>query len=139
MLKTPGWDAHTQLFLKGAVAYYIAVFGLVERYGEADRLSSEVVAQDPSDANVDTRGCVLAMMGAGLEAVPMLKRGLIGIDELGLGDEELGWCHSFLAKAHLDGGAEPEARSHALKAAELNATIPAFDEVQQRLGLSQID
>ena len=70
MLKTPGWDAHTQLFLKGAVAYYIAVFGLVERYGEADRLSSEVVAQDPSDANVDTRGCVLAMMGAGTLGVP---------------------------------------------------------------------
>jgi hypothetical protein len=128
-------DLHLSLLpnMQGMVAYFVAVLGITERYDEADRLSTEVVAQDPSDANLDTRGCVLTMLGAGLEAVPMLERGLIGIEELGLGDEELGWCHSFLAKAHLDAGAEDEARTHAVIAAELGVSIPALREVQERL------
>ena len=108
-------------------------------YDEADRLSWEAVSADPSDANMDTRGCVLAMMGRGQEAVPLLERGLVGIEALGLGDEERGWCHSFMAKAYLDSGAESEARSHAHIAAGFGVSIPALQEVQERLGLSQGD
>lgn len=137
LLKAPDLDPSSKQWFMGAAAYYVAVLGLEDRYAEADRLSAQAVEIDPSDANVDTRGCVLAAMGAGLEAIPMLERGLIGIEELGLGDEERGWCHSFLAKAHLDAGAEVEARTHAEKAADYGVSIPALREVQERLGLPQ--
>lgn len=135
LLKIPDLDPSSKQWFMGAAAYYVAVLGLEDRYAEADRLSAQAVELDPSDANVDTRGCVLAAMGAGMEAIPMLERGLIGIEALGLGDEERGWCHSFMAKAYLDAGAEAEARSHASTAADYGASIPALREVQERLGI----
>jgi hypothetical protein len=139
LLDDPGLDPLFLVGVKGTAAYYIAVLGVADRYDEADRLSWEAVSADPSDANMDTRGCVLAMMGRGQEAVPLLERGLVGIEALGLGDEERGWCHSFMAKAYLDSGAESEARSHAHIAAGFGVSIPALQEVQERLGLSQGD
>lgn len=133
LLGDPGLDPVFLSTIQNAVAYYIAVLGVADRYEEADRLSWEVVKSDSNDAYLETRGCVLAMMGAGEDAVPLLERGLAAIDRVGLGDEERGWCHSFLAKAHLDAGAEDEARAHAVRAAELGVSIPALREVQERM------
>jgi tetratricopeptide (TPR) repeat protein len=119
----------TVLLLKNNIAWATAVLGDAESFDEADRYSDEALAAAPDAVLVKgTRGAVLARLGRGEEAIPLLLAGLSAPTS-----PSRQYTKCFLARALTLAGRLDEARSALEEARRLDATCVLIPWVEAGL------